>query len=156
MTLSTSDVQFIICEKGSFRCWNYAKTREAAQAEASKQENETGRPFEVLPWEDFAARETAHWLGEFPLSEITEEFHDEMLNVLPPMYRQGAAGFFMCEMTSGSITSQFCRIDGRYYGAAVDLADRSTWISREKVEALPADRKRLEWFKREEGAPAHA
>lgn len=32
-------------------------------------------------------------LARFPLSRVSEAFHDEMLGVLPPVHLRGAAGF---------------------------------------------------------------
>lgn len=154
MGLSTSDVQFIVCEEGSISVWHYAKTREAAQEIADERFLETGKEFTVETFEEFCKRERAHWFAQFPLCEITADFHDQMLNVLPPVYRQGAPGFFMCEYTSGTITNQFVACDGKFYAAAVDMAERATWIDRAKIEALPADAPRLEWFGRFEGVPA--
>jgi hypothetical protein len=60
-------------------------------------------------------------------------------------------GFFMCEMTSGSITSQFVAYRGKFYGASVDLANRETWITPEKIETLEAEREPLAWFPKEPG-----
>lgn len=150
MALSTNDVQFIVAEKGSRFAWSYAPTLEAAQAIADEQTNLQGKSFEVEPYDDFQARVNQYYRDEFKLAEVTEAFHDEMLNCLPPMHRAGAMGFFMCEMTTGSLTSQFVAYRGKYYGACVDVLDRETWITPEKIEALEAA-PALEWFpKREE------
>lgn len=155
MALSTSDVQWIICEADSIHCWDYAATQSGARFKAEQAAKAQGKAFTVEKYEDFEARQARHYFDEFQLSEITEDFYDQMLNVLPPQYAPaGYPGFFMIEATSGTITNQFCKIDGKYYGAAVDLANRETWITREKVEAIPADRPRLEWFKRAEGVEA--
>ena len=136
--LSLADLKFAVVERGSVWPWTWNATREGAEAEAIRQSLRNGKTYDVLSEEEFDAKHTAHFLGTFPLQEITQEFHDEMLNVLPPMYRQGALGFFMCEFTSGTITTQFVRSNGRYYGAAIDIADRATWITQDKIDALPA------------------
>lgn len=136
--LSLADLKFAVIENGSLYPWTWKATRAAAEQEAFVRMSATGRAYNVLSEEEFDAQHKAYWLGTFPLQEITQEFHDEMLNCLPPMYRQGAIGFFMCELTSGTITSQFVRWQNRCYGAAVDLCDRETWITPEKLDALPA------------------
>lgn len=145
MTLSTSDVQFMVSEPGALWAYDYRPTQEAANDLATRLMDETGKPYMVETFEAFETRKKAHYLGEFNLSEIAENFYFEMLNCLPPMHRTGAMGFFMCEMTSGTITSQFVEYHGKFYGAAVDLLDRATWITPEKIDALtPAEP--LAWF----------
>lgn len=143
--LSLADLKFAVVECGSLYPWTWKATREAADDECLRQSLKTGKAYIVESEADYQARHDAHFLGSFPLQEITQEFHDEMLNVLPPMYRQGALGFFMCEFTSGTITTQFVRSNGRYYGAAVDIADRTTWITQDKIDALPAGEP-SKWF----------
>jgi len=150
-------VKFIICEPGARSCWTYAKDKETADAIAVDIAAKHGKPYVVETWDEFDARTNAAWLSDFPLCEITQDFYDQMLNVLPPMYRDAAIGFFMVERTSGSITNQFVRrvtsdfAPARCYAAAVDLADRSTWITPEKLDALP-DAPLLDWFGRVEGS----
>jgi hypothetical protein len=158
MTLSISDVQFVVCEPGAQSMWNYYPTRDLAEQAADKLMLERGKPYVVETWEEFDKRAMQAYLDEFRLQEITEDFYYQMLNCLPPMHRVGALGFFICEYTAGSITSQFVRIGGdmtpaRYYGASVDMSNRETWITAEKIAALP-EGPRLEWFKREEGSAA--
>jgi hypothetical protein len=158
MTLSISDVQFVVCEPGARSMWTYAKTESEAQEIADNRYLATGKPYVVETWEEFDKRTTQAWLDDFPLQEITEDFYYEMLNCLPPMHRVGAPGFFMCEYTAGSITSQFVRIgfdlrEARYYGASVDMSNPDTWITAEKIAALP-EGPRLEWFNKEEGSAA--
>jgi hypothetical protein len=136
---------FVVSEKGSSWAYDCRRTREAADALAFEMTNSEGKGYIVETVEEFEARKKALHLGEFNLSEISEDFHDQMLNCLPPMHRPDSMGFFMCEYTSGSITNQFVRYNGRYYGAAVDMADRATWITPEKIQALqPAPA--LAWF----------
>lgn len=146
--LTLADLKFAVVEKGSLYPWTWKATREAAEAVAFEKTNETGKNYVVETEAEYDARHSAHFLGTFPLQEITEGFHDEMLNVLPPIYRQGALGFFMCEFTAGSITSQFVRLNDQYYGAAVDICDRSTWITQDKIAALP-DAAPSAWFPKE-------
>lgn len=159
MALSVDDLQFVVCEHGARSMWNYYRTREAAEAAAHDLRDKRGKPYEVETFDEFDKRTRALWLSDVPLQEITADFYDQMLNVLPPMYRSGAMGFFMCEFTSGRITNQFVMhrtsefSEPRYYVKAVDITDRETWITPDKIAAL-ADAPRLEWFGRVEGEPA--
>lgn len=115
-----------------------------------------GKVYGVESYDDFTARVKADDLASVPLQEITAEFYDQMLCVLPPMYREGAMGFFMCEYTAGTITNQFVSrrtsdfAEPRYYVKAVDMTDRATWITPEMIDALP-DAPRLAWFDKIEG-----
>lgn len=135
--LTLADLKFAVFEAGSLWPYTWKRTREEAERVALERSQWTGKPHLVESDEEYQARHDAHFMGTFPLQEITQEFHDEMLNVLPPMYRQGALGFFMCEFTAGTITTQFARVNGRYYGAAVNIRDQATWITQDKVDALP-------------------
>ena len=71
---------------------------------------------------------TMHIFLDPSLAGNHAKFYDEMLNVLPPMYRPGRSRF-SCEFTAGTITTQFARVNGRYYGAAVNIRDQATWIA---------------------------
>ena len=133
--LTLADLNFAVVERGSVWPWTWNATREGAEAEAIRQALKDGKTYDVMTEAEFDAKHDAHFLEGFPLQEITPEFYDEMLNVLPPMYRPGALGFFMCEFTAGTITTQFARVNGRYYGAAVNIRDQSTWITQDKVDA---------------------
>jgi hypothetical protein len=157
--LTLADLKFAVCEPGAQSAWTWNATEEGAQAIADRLTLECGKTYVVEPYDDFEARVNRSWLERTPLQEITPEFYDEMLNVLPPMYRTGAMGFFICEYTAGTITNQFVShrrgdfIEPRYYVAAVDMSDRATWITPEKIAALP-DAPRLAWFDRKEGETA--
>lgn len=148
MTLSTNQVQFMISEPGKSWAYDYRPTKAGADELALQLELQTGKKYLVETFDIFDARTTAEILGRFNLAEILESFYYEMLNCLPPMHRAGAMGFFMCEYTSGTITSQFVSYRGKFYGASVDMANRETWITPEKIEALdPAEP--LAWFPKE-------
>ncbi|EJB9539078.1 DUF1419 domain-containing protein [Salmonella enterica] len=65
----------------------------------------------LLTWEE--VEKQANEAARQPVSEITEETFDEMLEVLPPMnccYRGVTASFMLMEMYSGNITDIFARI----------------------------------------------
>ena len=56
--------------------------------------------------------------GVKPLTEVTEERFDEMLNVLPPSKWRGGAGaqsFHLCEYLSGNIVLWLMELNGRYF-----------------------------------------
>ena len=77
-------------------------------------------------------------LAHFPLSRVSEAFHDEMLGVLPPVHCRGAAGFFVSEAVTGDVHAQFVACNGRFYGAYVALRDRATWITHAAIAAFDA------------------
>ena len=90
---------------------------------------------------EFAASpsdERARTLAQFPLSRVTEVFHDEMLGVLPPVHIRGAVGFFVSEAVAEDIHAQFVHRDGRFYGGYVALNDPETWISSACIAAYDA------------------
>lgn len=82
--------------------------------------------------------ERARTLAQFPLSRVTEVFHDEMLGVLPPVHIRGAAGFFVSEAVTADIHAQFVHRDGRFYGSYVALRDPATWITSARIAAYDA------------------
>lgn len=72
-----------------------------------------------------------------PIEEITEERFEDMLNVLPPLYwgtYNGISQFCMSEMWTGTYTTQYARVNGRYFCTMVDITDRSTWIHNRLAE----------------------
>lgn len=113
--------------------YDFARNMDAALAYAAKLTNEKGESFSAATLDDFCDISTRYWLAQNPLHEISESEWYEMLEVLPPIYKQGALGFFMSEFTSGTVTNQYVRHNGKFYCAAVDMANRATWI---KVEQL--------------------
>lgn len=78
-------------------------------------------------------------LALFPLSRVTEVFHDEMLGVLPPTHIRGAAGFFVSEAVTEDIHVQFVHSNGRFYGGYVALCDPETWITSARIAAFDVD-----------------
>jgi hypothetical protein len=93
--------------------------------------------------------ERAAALARFPLSRVSEAFHDEMLGVLPPVHCRGAAGFFVSEAVTGDVHAQFVACNGRFYGAYVALRDPATWIMRAAIAAFDAahpDPPVLDWY----------
>lgn len=93
--------------------------------------------------------ERAAVLARFPLSRVSEAFHDEMLGVLPPVHLRGAAGFFVSEAVTDDVHAQFVVCQGRFYGAYVALRDPATWISHAAIAAYDAthpDPPVLNWY----------
>lgn len=65
----------------------------------------------LLTWEE--VEQQANDAAKLPVSEISEEKYEEMLEVLPPLnccYRGVTASFMLMEMYSGNITDIFARI----------------------------------------------
>ena len=86
--------------------------------------------YEIMTWKEFKEREREYLLDN-TLKEITEEKYYEMLNVLPPIYDvviDGVEMFCMCEMHTGTYTTQYAKYNGKYYSKMVDVTDRTTWI----------------------------
>lgn len=77
-------------------------------------------------------------LERFPLSRVTGEFYDEMLNVLPPRYMRGSPGWFVCEAEVASVHAQFIEWKGHYYGGNADLRPSGKRWSIEDIIALEA------------------
>lgn len=85
-----------------------------------------------------AAALRAKTLARFPLSRVTEAFHDDVLGVLPPGHISGMPGFFVSEAVDEDIHAQFVHCNGRFYGGYVALRDPSTWITRARIAAFDA------------------
>ena len=95
-----------------------------------KAENE--REYKVMSFDDFQALEKK-MIIDMPMTEITAERFNEMLNVLPPKAwttRNDVEMFCMSEFYTGTYTTQ-CAHDhktDKYYEKLVDITDRNTWI----------------------------
>lgn len=97
---------------------------------------------------DAAARRAAT-LARFPLSRVTEAFHDDMLGVLPPGHIAGMPGFFVSEAVDEDVHAQFVHCNGRFYGGYVALRDPATWITHARIAAFDAARRdaaELAWY----------
>lgn len=98
-----------------------------------KAETKLKRNCVVMTLTDYLKAEREHILSK-ELKEITEEEYQEMLNVLPPLYWttiDSVEMFCMCEMLTGTYTSQYAhdRRTDKYYVKTVDCKDKSTWIN---------------------------
>jgi|AutmiccBRH37_all_1029493.scaffolds.fasta_scaffold31018_1 hypothetical protein len=92
----------------------------------------------IMSLADYHAGATAKALAEFPLSRVTEDFYDQMLNVLPPVHRRGCPGFFVSEALTLNVHAQFISHNGRYYGGNADLSTGGRTWSIDDVDALEA------------------
>jgi hypothetical protein len=83
--------------------------------------------------------ECAAALARFPLSRVSEAFHDEMLGVLPPVHIRGAAGLLRQRSRDRRCPRAVRRAcNGRFYGAYVALRDPATWITHAAIAAFDA------------------
>lgn len=92
---------------------------------------------------------TAELLVRFPLSRVSEAFHDDMLSVLPPVHVRGMPGFLVSEAVAEDVHAQFVERDGRFYGAYVALRSPATWITHAAIAAFDAsypDPQVLDWY----------
>jgi hypothetical protein len=88
-------------------------------------------------------------LARFPLSRVSEAFHDDMLGVLPPVHIRGMAGFLVSEAVTEDVHAQFVERGGCFYGAYVALRDPATWITHAAIlsfEAAHPDPRVLDWY----------
>jgi hypothetical protein len=142
MTIS----QFCVSEPGKPYVEDFHPTLISAETNAARLREETGRDFQAGYFAVWEAENSLRARERFKLARITEDFYNQMRNVLPPMYRIGAIGFFMIERETGSITAQFVISGSHYYGAFVDLQDPSTWITPDKIDALDPNAEPLAWY----------
>jgi uncharacterized protein (DUF885 family) len=109
---------------------NYGGEYWEDQVKAITKQVKTG--CKLMSYEQFKEAERKHLLnGE--LTEVTADQFDDALNVLPPICwttHNNVEMFCMCEMYTGSYTSQYAhdKRTGKYYTKLVDCKDRSTWI----------------------------
>ena len=89
------------------------------------------KEYQVITWDQFENMQKNFYIGQ-PLAETTEDHFEDMLGCLPPMKWCTIGGvemFCMCEMLTGTYTSQYARYNGKYYTKTVDITDKSTWIN---------------------------
>ena len=89
------------------------------------------KEYKVITWNEFEKLQKSFYLDQ-PLTETTEEDFDDMLNCLPPLKWctiNGVEMFCMCEMLTGTYTSQYARCNGKYYTKVVDITNKNTWIN---------------------------
>lgn len=89
------------------------------------------KKYEIMTFEEFLQRERNYYINQ-PLTEITAEKYEEMLNILPPLKWctiNNIEMFCMSEFLTGSYTSQYLhdKKTGKYYHKIVDITDKATW-----------------------------
>jgi hypothetical protein len=144
--VSMTTSQFCVFEPDRSFIHDFYVSKESASIDAARLTMQTGKPYQAGELYAWTAANNLRARDGFKLARITEAFYNEMLNCLPPMYRSGSIGFFLSERETGSITAQFVISGGHYYGGYVDLLDRSTWITAEKIDDLDRDAEPLSWF----------
>ena len=89
------------------------------------------KKYDIMTYEEYLQMERDYYISQ-PLTEITKEHFNEMLNVLPPLKwctRHNVEMFCMSEMLTGTYTSQYMYnlVTGKYYHKIVDILDQTTW-----------------------------
>lgn len=88
--------------------------------------------YKVITWNELKQLERQKYIDKNPLSEITKNKYNEMLDVLPPLKWcniDNVEMFCMREMYTGTYTNQYAKHDDKYYSKMVDVSDESTWIN---------------------------
>lgn len=89
------------------------------------------KKYEIMTFEEFLQKQKDYYINQ-PLTEITAEKYEEMLNILPPLKWctiNNIEMFCMSEFLTGSYTSQYLhdKKTGKYYHKIVDITDKATW-----------------------------
>lgn len=89
------------------------------------------KKYEIMTFEEFLQKQKDYYINQ-PLTEITAEKYEEMLNILPPLKWcaiNNIEMFCMSEFLTGSYTSQYLhdKKAGKYYHKIVDITDKATW-----------------------------
>lgn len=86
--------------------------------------------YKVMTWEEFEKMQRDFYIN-VPLTEVTEKQFQDALNCLPPLKWctiDGIEMFCMSEMWTGTYTTQYARIENKYYSKMVDCMNKNTWI----------------------------
>ncbi len=89
------------------------------------------KKYEIMTFEEFLQKQKDYYINQ-PLTEITAEKYEEMLNILPPLKWCTIGNiemFCMSEFLTGAYTSQYLhdKETDKYYHKIVDITDKSTW-----------------------------
>jgi len=89
------------------------------------------KKYEIMTFEEFLQKQKDYYINQ-PLTEITAEKYEEMLNILPPLKWctiNNIEMFCMSEFLTCSYTSQYLhdKKTGKYYHKIVDITDKATW-----------------------------
>ncbi len=122
------------CENRSPCVWSFYPTKEQAQHAldcgilTGKFKDES--TYSIMSLDEYLEVEKAYWITG-KVHEISESEWWDMFECLPPLKygsKNGITYFLMSEMTCGSYTGQFVKLDnGECYSLTVDSLDRSTW-----------------------------
>ena len=129
---------FYIVAKGEQWPQSYRDDFAAAQSHLATLKFEEPGKFEgaeIVDCDEFINRHENEYMGR-PVAEIDAATFDEMLNVLPPLawcHAGGVERFNMSEFTSGRVTSQFARMDDRYFRKYVRHGDATTYMTRDTI-----------------------
>lgn len=87
--------------------------------------------YKIMTYDEYLEMERKYYINE-PLTEITEEKFEDMLNVLPPLKwctKKNIEMFCNSEMLTGTYTSQYLhdKTNNKFYHKIVDVTDQSTW-----------------------------
>ena len=120
-------------------CWPLGYAEDEARAQRKLLAIQSDYPdAAIVSCEEFWRRNKQSTLRSFPLSRVTEQFHDDMLGVLPPVYRRGHPGFFISEAATQSVHAQFIAYNGRYYGGYADISSGGRCWTHADIDALEA------------------
>ena len=96
-------------------CLHYAKN--AAYAIDTAQEIATDAEYNELEKQTYIKEP----------KEISKDLYFEMLECLPPCYKEGVKGFYMSEMLHDSYTHNFYKDGNKYFVKVINLKDETTW-----------------------------
>lgn len=113
----------------------YATDEDDAQSKLRKAQGEYPDAA-VVTCGSYWEAEKARTMQTFPLSRVTAEFYEDMLGVLPPVFRRGQAGFFVSEAATQSIHAQFIAYNGRHYGGYADISPGGRCWSHADIDVL--------------------
>jgi hypothetical protein len=89
------------------------------------------KQYKIMTYDEYIQLERDYFTSK-PITEITADRFEEMLNVLPPLKWctiNNIEMFCMSEMLTGTYTSQYLhdRKNNKYYHKIVDITDKTTW-----------------------------
>lgn len=122
----------IEANQDDIKIWkNHCKNYPDAEQFKVYLEEAQNKKYEIMTYGEYVQTQRDYYLNK-PLTEITAEQYDDMLNVLPPLKWCTIGNvemFCMSEMLTGYYTSQYMYnlVNGKYYHKIVDIRDQSTW-----------------------------
>lgn len=89
-----------------------------------------------MEFESFLNFQKEQLMKNATITEVTKENYTDALNVLPPIKYctiDGVTMFCMCEMYTGSFTTQYAKVGDKYFTKLVDITDKETWIHKNLI-----------------------